>query len=126
MPRYHPPGIVSPDQVPGHRPEPESLPYALLDGIAANSFKAALEAAEAAEPFAAILPHQGDNPVADLEQALLKDGMLRWRDQLVGQQLRARFHRSRDRLQGPLEIRDRHPDLVYIVVAQGRREFGAG
>src|SRR3954468_18850514 len=126
MPRYHPSGTVSPDRVPGHRPEPESLPYAYLDGTGAISFNGGLEAAVTAEPFAAVLSHQRDNPVADLEEALLENGMLLRRDQLLTHELGARFHRDGDGLQGPLQIRDRHSDLVHIVVAQGRGEFGAG
>src|ERR1041385_5031139 len=102
MPRNHPSGSVSPDRVPGHRPEPEALPYAYLDGKAANSFNPALERAVAPEPLAAILPHQGDNAVADLEEALLKDGMLLGRNEFLGQQLRPGFHRDCDGLQRPL------------------------
>src|ERR1041384_6223301 len=117
MPRNHPSGSVSPDRVPGHRPEPESLPYAYLDGKAANSFNPALERAVAPEPLAAILAHQGDNAVADLEEALVKNAMLLWRNQFFGQQLSPRFHRHRDGLQRPLQIRDRHSDLVHVVVA---------
>src|SRR3954452_15860430 len=102
MPRSHPSGSVLPDRVPGHRPEPESLPYAYLDGKAANSFNPALERAVAPQPLAAILAHQGDNAVADLKEALFKDGMLLRRDEFFGQQLSAGFHRDRDRLQRPL------------------------
>jgi hypothetical protein len=51
-----------------------------LDGNAANSFNAALQAAVASEPFAAILAHQGNNSVADLEKALLKNRVLLGRD----------------------------------------------
>src|SRR6476620_11140295 len=119
MPRNHPSGSVSPDRVPGHRPEPDSLPYAYLDGKAANSFNPALERAVAPEPFAAILSHQGDNPVADLEKTLLKNRMLLGRDELLGQELCARFHRDGDGLQGPLQIGNRHSNFVHVVVAQG-------
>src|SRR2546423_13460571 len=117
MPRSRPSGSVSPDRVPGHRPEPESLPYAYLDGIGANSFNPALERAVAPEPFAAILAHQRDNAVADLEETLLQDGVLLRRDQLLGQELRAGFHRDRDCPQGPPQIRDRHYGVVHLVVA---------
>ena len=41
------------------------------------------------------------------------------------EQLRARFHRDGDRFQGALEIGDRHPDLVDVVIAQGRGQLGA-
>src|SRR3954468_8514624 len=98
MPRYHPSGTVSPDRVPGHRPEPESLPYAYLDGTGAISFNGGLEAAVTAEPFSTVLSHQRDDPVADLKEPMLENGMLLGRDQLLAHELSARFHRDSDRL----------------------------
>ena len=55
--------------------------------------------AEAPEPLAAILAHEGNNAVAHLEQSLFEDGMLLWRDDLLGEQLRTRFHRDGNRFQ---------------------------
>src|SRR5215831_5824067 len=69
---------------------------------------------ETATPLSTILAHQPYNTVTDFKQSLLQDQVIRRADQSGGlsSQLHRRVHRSRDRLQRSLQIRDGHPDFI--------------
>src|SRR6266481_4169779 len=84
--------------------------------------------AEPATPLGTILAHQPDNAVAYFKQSLLQDQIVRPGDESCGlsSQLHRCVHRSRDRLQRTLQIRDGHPDFIEMITAQGCRQFGAG
>src|SRR4029450_2412767 len=82
--------------------------------------------AETATPLFTIFTHESDNAVAHLKEPLLQHRMLGSSNQLRRlSELRRCVHCNGDRLQGPLQVRDRHPDFVDMVVAQGRSELGA-
>src|SRR5215813_5809178 len=75
--------------------------------------------AETAAPLGAILAHQAYDAVAYFKQSLLQYQVFRPADQSCGpSQLRCCIHRSSDRLQRSLQIRDGHPDFVEMIAAQ--------
>src|SRR5215472_16445489 len=84
--------------------------------------------AEPATPLGTILAHQPDNAVAYFKQSLLQDQVVGSGDQSGGlfSQLHRCVHRSRDRLQGTLQIGDSHPDFIEMITAQRCRQFRAG
>ena len=91
-----------------------------------HSTAIAFETAEAAQPFAAIFAHQGNNAVADLEEPLLEHGLLLRVISFSASSWAAASIAIVIAFKRALQIRDRHPDLVHIFVAQGGGQFGAG
>src|SRR6266550_303313 len=70
-------------------------------------------------PLTAIFTHQAYDAVADFKESLLQHEILRPADQSGSlSQLHCCIHRGRDRLQGPFQIRDGHPDFVEMITAQ--------
>jgi hypothetical protein len=70
-----------------------------------------------ASPFAAVFPHQRNNAVANLKKALLQNRVLRWSNKFIGKEPGRGLERHRDRFQCALQISDRHPDFIHIVIA---------
>src|SRR6476469_6483335 len=75
--------------------------------------------AETTAPLSAVFTHQANDAVADFKEPLLQHQIIRPAYQSGGlPHLRCCIHRSRDRLQGSFQIRDRHPDFVEMIPAQ--------
>src|SRR6267154_5719222 len=75
--------------------------------------------AETTAPLTAIFTHQAYDAVADFKESLLQHQVLRPADQSGSlSQLRCWIHRGRDRLQGPFQIHNGHPDFVEMITAQ--------
>src|SRR3569833_2997900 len=108
----------------------------VLDGAGLNSFTPfsriywnslpSLFCFKTPAPLRAVFTHQLDDPVANLEEPLVKRAEAVGIDGAILAELHSPVDGGLDRLQGPLQVGDRLSDLVHIVIAERGGQLGAG